>query len=136
VSVRIVAFIPNEKNRTQEELIRKFGCVEMDYGKGEKEIIPTWKVFEWKGRSYATWYLSPRYVEPEKCNPRWEGIRQRLVEVMEYLGTKEVRYSNDVVYGVTPDEGCTDIGFSLPYPLDKELIEPPDEDIAPESIIY
>ncbi len=93
MSVGIVAFIPNEKNRTQEELIRKFGCVEMDYGKGEKEIIPTWKVFEWVGRSYASWYLSPRYVEPERYNPRWEGIRQRLVEVMEYLGAKEVRYS-------------------------------------------
>ena len=30
MSVRIVVIIPNEKNRTQEELIRKFGCVKMD----------------------------------------------------------------------------------------------------------
>ena len=62
MSVGIVAIIPNEKNRTQEELIRKFGCVKMDY--------------------------------------------------------------------------CSDIGFLLPHPLKKELIEPPDEDITPEPIIY
>jgi len=30
MGVGIVAIIPNEKNRTQEELIRKFGCVKMD----------------------------------------------------------------------------------------------------------
>jgi len=52
--------------------------------------------------------LSPQ--EPERCNPRWEGIRQRLMEVMEY-GAKEVRYSNDVVYGVAPDEDVEILAF-------------------------
>jgi len=135
MGVGIVAIIPNEKNRTQEELIRKFGCVKMEY-RGKKECIPIWKIFEWEGKSYASWYMRPRYVEPERNNPRWEGIRRRLVEVMEYLGAKEVRYSSDVVFGVTPDECCSDIGFLLPPPLKKELLEPPDEDITPEPIIY
>ena len=135
MGVGIVAIIPNEKNRTQEELIRKFGCVKMEY-RGKKECIPIWKIFEWEGKSYASWYMRPRYVEPERNNPRWEGIRRRLVEVMEYLGAKEVRYSSDVVYGVTPDECCSDIGFLLPHPLKKELLEPPDEDLTPEPIIY
>ena len=85
MGVGIVAIIPNEKNRTQEELIRKFGCVKMEY-RGKKECIPIWKIFEWEGKSYASWYMRPRYVEPERNNPRWEGIRRRLVEVMEYLG--------------------------------------------------
>ena len=60
--VGIVAIIPNGKNRTQGELIRKFGCVKIDYS--------------------------------------------------------------------------ADIGFSLPYPLEKELIEPPDGDVATEPVIY
>jgi hypothetical protein len=55
---------------------------------------------------------------------------------MEYLGAKVVRYSNDAVFGVTPDEGCSDFGFSLLFPLDKELLEPPDEDISPDLIVY
>ena len=62
MGVGIVAIIPNEKNRTQEELIRKFSCVKIDYS--------------------------------------------------------------------------ADIGFSLPYPLEKELIEPPDGDVATEPVIY
>ena len=63
--VGIVAIIPNGKNRTQRELIRKFGCVKI----------------------------------------------------------LKIDYS-------------ADIGFSLPYPLEKELIEPSDEDIATEPVIY
>jgi len=31
MGVGVVAIIPNEKNRTQEELIRKFSCVKIDY---------------------------------------------------------------------------------------------------------
>lgn len=34
-------------------------------------------------------------------------MRMRLVEVMVYLGAKEVRYSNDAVFGVIPDEDIT-----------------------------
>ena len=75
-------------------------------------IVAIWKIFE------------------------WEGMRMRLVEVMEYLGANEVRYSNDAVFGVIPDEGCSDFGFSLPLPLAKELLEPPDEDISPDLIVY
>ena len=58
------------------------------------------------------------------------------MEELGYLGAKVVRYSNDAVFGVTPDEGCSDFGFSLLFPLDKELIEPPDVDISPELIVY
>jgi hypothetical protein len=102
MSVGIVAFIPNERSRTQEELTWNFGCMEMDYEKGKKECIPIWKIFE------------------------WEGMRMRLVKVMEYLGANEVRYSNDAVFAVIPDEDCSDFGFSLPLPLAKELLEPLD----------
>lgn len=62
--------------------------------------------------------------------------RLRLVEETEYLGAKVVRYSNDAAFGVTPGGGCSDFGFSLLFPLDKELSEPPDEDISPELIVY
>jgi hypothetical protein len=55
---------------------------------------------------------------------------------MGYLGAKEVRYSNDAVFGVIPDEGCSNFVFSLHLPLDKELLEPPDKDISPDLIVY
>jgi hypothetical protein len=98
--------------------------------------VPYWKVFEWKEKSYATWYISPRYVEPERDNPAWEAIRRILVRVIEFLGATEVYYGNDVVLTKLPEEAFHGWDFVLPLPLGKDLLEPQDEEITTESIIW
>jgi len=131
MGVNIVAIIPNEKNRTQEELNEDFCHFYV-----EEECVPYWELFEWEGKSYASWCISPRYVEPERNHPRWEAIRRILVEVLEFLGAKEVHYGNDVVLLKRQEQTFPGWDFVLPLPLKKELLEPPDEDITPESIIW
>lgn len=133
MGMNLVAIIPNEKKRTQGELTTKFGCLDTEEG-----CIPFWKIFEWEGRSYASWCIRPRYVEPKRNQPRWVAVRLRLVEVMEYLGAREVYYGNDVVHATTPENAPPDTGFLMPLSLKKELLKPPDEDISvtPGSLIW
>lgn len=130
MGINIVAIIPNEKSRTQEELTKEFG-----YFFVREERIPYWDLFEWAGKSYATWSISPRYVDPERNHPAWEAIRRILVRVMAFLGAKDVFYGNDVVLTKVP-ETFPDMDFIMPLPLGKELLDPPDENITPESIIW
>lgn len=124
MGVNIVAVIPNRLGKTQEEMNENFGIFEV-----RDEVIPNWKIFEWKGEDYASWIITPRYVEPELGDPLWEAIRKHLYTVMDFLGADKVFYGNDVVTPSTPEED--EIGFFMPPPLEEELIELPDYEKFP-----
>ena len=58
MGIDIVAVIPNRKNRTREDIDETFGVVKIMDG-----FTFNWEIFEWEGESYASWIITPRYVD-------------------------------------------------------------------------
>jgi hypothetical protein len=127
MGINIVAVIPNRKHKTQEEINEEFGVFE-----SFDEVMPNWKIFEWEGESYASWIFSPRYINPEIGEPKWEAVRKYLHRAMLFLGADVVFYGNDVVTSKIPDDAWDDMEFLMPPSLDEELIKPPDYEKFPE----
>lgn len=91
--------------------------------------MPQWLLFDFEGKSFASWQFTPRYFVHEEAEEEWEGLRKHLVNVRQFLGGGEVMVSNDVLQPNLPseddeeDEYCR---FHLPWGLEEELLAEPD----------
>ena len=132
MGVNFVIVIANVTQKTQEEINKEFGVVDIR----DEKSVPQWLLFDFKGKSYASWQFTPRYFVPEEDEKEWEGLRKRLVRVRQFLGGGEVMVSNDVLQRRLPpedqDEEDEYYRFHLPWRLEEELLAQPDYKEHPE----
>lgn len=130
MGVNFVITIENLVQKTQEEINKEFGVVESVI---DKEPIPQWLLFDYEGKSYASWQFTPRHFMPEEDEKRWEALRKYLVKIREFLGGGEVMMSNDVVqFKLPPQDDDDKESFFLPWRLEEELLAEPNYKIHPE----
>jgi hypothetical protein len=59
MGVNLIVIVENLKGLNQEEVNEALG-VEVFEHKGKREVYPNWELFEWEGKSYASWTFTPR----------------------------------------------------------------------------
>ncbi len=124
MGIRFVIIIENKAERSQEEVDEELGVVECEVG-GKLCRYSRWECFEWEGKKYCTWVISPRFFLPEEDPRRWEALRKYLVKVRSFLGGGEVYLGNDVVYVSSPKDTFPGEEFLPPPPLDEGYLEEP-----------
>jgi|GEM_PF-743039 len=155
MGIWLVVIVENKKGLTQEQVNEALG-VEVFHFEGKEEVEPRWKIFEWNGKSYASWIDTPRVFEglndlihegtismlehtdplekvDEEARQRWESLRKYLVRVREVLGNGNVYLGNDILYHKLPEDAeAFKEEFTLPWELPEVLLEEPDYNKYPE----
>jgi hypothetical protein len=151
MGVNLIVIVENLKGLNQEEVNEALG-VEVFEHKGKREVYPNWELFEWEGKSYASWTFTPRTfdglydiftyhldkVDPfdkvdEDTRKRWESLRKYLAKVRRLFGNGKVYIGNDFIYFRTPSEAkAFGEEFFLPLQVPEELLEEPDFSKYPE----
>ena len=126
MGVNFVIVIANVTQKTQEEINKEFGVVDIR----DKESMPQWLLFDFKGKSYASWQFTPRYFVPEEAEEKWEALRKYLVRIRQFFGGGKVMVTNDVLQPKLPPEEGEDedeyYRFHLPWRLEEEDLAEPD----------
>jgi hypothetical protein len=147
MGVRLVVIIENVKKVSQEEINKAFGVHVFEYNES-KDVIPTWELFEWEEKIYATWNFPPRVFEgmdelflledplsevDKDIKMKWESLRKYLARVRQFLGNGKVYIGNDFVYFSHPDIAKRfKEEFILPPEIPEELLKEPDYNKYPE----
>jgi hypothetical protein len=131
MGIKLVAIVENSKGISMDEF--KEGLLNDKYGKHawdewtdpDGRVIKSWEEFEYKGRRYFSWVLSPKETyfslyETDEL-PEDNPLRVLLFKVLlsvERIAGGPVYIGNDLFCLRTPEEETEKFKFFLPYKLD------------------